>query len=60
MEKQNPFKLIGKPTQEVPTELKDKIMGDVNSAKLLMDMANLCTHNYKVAMRSLLKTSKKK
>jgi hypothetical protein len=60
MEKKNPFKLIGQPTQEVPPELKSKVMSDVNTAKLLMEMAALFTSNYKSTIESLFKTKKNK
>lgn len=60
MEKDNPFKKLGFPLQEVPVDLKDKVMADVNSAKLLMDMASLFTSNYKSTLASLFKTKNKK
>lgn len=58
-EKENPFKLIGHPSQEVPADLKEKVMSDVNAAKLLMEMAALFTSNYKSTLLSLFKTNKK-
>ena len=60
MEKQNPFKLIGKPPQDVPPELKEKVMRDVNTVKLLMDMASLFTSNYSATITSLFKTKNTK
>ena len=60
MEKQNPFKLIGMPPQDVPPELKKKVMKDVNTAKLLMDMASLFTSNYSTTFKSIFKTKNTK
>lgn len=60
MEKVNPFKQLGVPPRDVPPELREKVMADVNSAKLLMDMASLFTNNYKNTLASLFKTKKKK
>jgi hypothetical protein len=58
MKRENPFKKLGYPPKDVPTELKEKVMADVASAKLLMDMASLFTSNYKATMESLFKTKK--
>lgn len=37
----NPFKHIDKPLKPVPEELKAKVMSDVATAKLLMELASL-------------------
>ncbi|WP_298533590.1 hypothetical protein [uncultured Algibacter sp.] len=37
----NPFKQINQPLKEVPHELKSKVMSDIATAKLLMDLATL-------------------
>ena len=58
MEKENPFKKLGQPPKEVPKELKQKVMGDVAAAKLLMDMASLFTRNYGESLGSLFKTKR--
>ena len=58
MERENPFKKLGYPPREVPKTLKKKVMGNVASAKLLMDMAALFTSNYKATMETLFKTKK--
>ena len=60
MESNNPFKLIGQPPREVPQELKQKVLKEVASAKLLMDMATLFTSNYKNTLNSLFLTKNKK
>lgn len=41
----NPFNKIDKPLQEVPVELKDKVMKDIAMAKLLMELADLFSLN---------------
>ena len=38
---ENPFKHIDKPLQPVPQELKAKVMSDIATAKLLMELAAL-------------------
>lgn len=38
---ENPFKHINQPLKEVPEELKAKVMSDIATAKLLMDLAKL-------------------
>lgn len=38
---ENPFKHINQPLKEVPQELKSKVMSDIATAKLLMDLASL-------------------
>ena len=41
----NPFNQINKPLKEVPEELKQKVMNDIATAKLLMDLASLFSLN---------------
>lgn len=41
----NPFKKIDKPLQDVPEELKAKVMKDIATAKLLMEVAQLFSIN---------------
>ena len=38
---ENPFKQLNQPLKEVPQELKSKVMSDIATAKLLMDLAKL-------------------
>ena len=38
---ENPFKHIDKPLKPVPEELKAKVMSDIATAKLLMELAAL-------------------
>ena len=56
MERENPFKQIGQPKKEVPLELRQRVIKEVATAKLLMDMAALFTSNYKSALGSLFLT----
>ena len=41
----NPFKDINKPLKDVPQELKSKVMKDIATAKLLMELASLFSLN---------------
>ena len=59
MENQNPFKKIGLPPIEVPNDLKKKIMDDVNSAKLIMEVTSLFSSNFASTLESLFKTNNK-
>jgi len=42
---ENPFKKIDYPLRDVPEELKGKVMSDIATAKLLMELANLFSLN---------------
>ena len=42
---ENPFKKIDQPLQDVPEELKGKVMKDIATAKLLMELASLFSLN---------------
>ena len=42
---ENPFKKIDQPLKDVPAELKDKVMKDIATAKLLMELASLFSLN---------------
>ena len=41
----NPFNYIDKPLKDVPEELKSKVMKDIATAKLLMELASLFSLN---------------
>ena len=43
---ENPFKKIAHPPQEVPDELKIKVMADVARVRLFMEITDLFTMNY--------------
>lgn len=57
---ENPFKKIGQPPQEVPKELKKKVMDDAAAYLLFMEVATLFTDNYSEAVESFFKKRKKK
>lgn len=59
MERENPFKKIGNPNREVPKELKEKVMSEIASLKLVTDIAALFTSNYQSTMTSFFKDKKK-
>lgn len=42
---ENPFKQLNTPLKDVPEELKDKVMKDIATAKLLMELASLFSLN---------------
>jgi len=50
----NPFKLIDKPLQPVPEELKAKVMSDIATAKLLMDIAQLFSYDVAKVVESTM------
>jgi hypothetical protein len=56
----NPFKKIALPPQEVPKELKEKVMTDVARIKLMMDLTDLFTSKYTSAAKSIFKKNKDK
>ena len=58
-EKENPFKKIGIPPQELPSDLKKKVMDHVNSVKLIMEISSLFSSNYASTIESFFKTKKK-
>ncbi|SDZ94519.1 hypothetical protein SAMN05443667_101385 [Flavobacterium gillisiae] len=59
MENENPFKKIGLPPQEVPKELKQKVMDDVNAVKFIMEVTSLFSSNYASTVESMFKTKNK-
>ena len=58
-EKENPFQKLGHPPQEVPKELRQKVMDDINAVKLLMDLTDLFSMNYASSIESMFKTNKR-
>lgn len=52
MEHDNPFKRIVTPPQDVPKELKTKVMADIARIKLFEDLTNLFTANYPSAAKA--------
>lgn len=59
MVRENPFKKIGNPNKEVPKELKERIMSEIASLKLVTDITALFTSNYQTTMANFLKNKKK-
>ena len=59
MEKSNPFKNIANPPQDVPNELKTKVMADVARIKLFEDLLGLFGSNYPSAARAFFEKKKK-
>jgi hypothetical protein len=51
----NPFKNMGQPPKDVPKELKKKVMDDVSSYLLFMEVATLFSSNYSEAVESFFK-----
>ncbi|MGC1204262.1 MAG: hypothetical protein WA839_05165 [Flavobacteriaceae bacterium] len=60
MKKENPFKKIALPPQEVPKELKTRVMSDVARIKLFEDITNLFTSNYPNAAKAFFEKKKKR
>jgi len=56
----NPFKKIEQPPKEVPEELKKKVMDDVSSYLLFMEVATLFSSNFTEAVESFFKKRDKK
>ena len=56
MNNENPFKKIGLPPQEVPCDLKQKVMDDANTVKFIMEVTSLFSSNYVATIESMFKT----
>lgn len=52
----NPFEELERSLQEVPPEMKKKVMNDIAIAKLIMEIASLVTSNYSSIFAGLFKT----
>ncbi|HDZ06118.1 hypothetical protein LCGC14_0129120 [marine sediment metagenome] len=59
MKEKNVFKKIGFPLLDVPRDLKQKVLVDVENAKLLMDLANLFSSNFNFTANHIFKEVKK-
>ena len=57
---QNPFKELERLIREVPPQLKKKVMNDVATAKLIMDLSSLFTINVQSVISGMFKTNSKK
>lgn len=56
----NPFKQIGHPAMDPPKELKKKVLDDLSTIKLVMDMTDLFSNKYMDTVESFLKIEKTK
>ena len=54
----NPFKNLNQTLLEVPVELKGKVMGDIATAKLLMELTNLFSLNVGSIIESIIDEEK--
>jgi len=57
--KNNPFKDLERSLRDVPPHMKKKVMSDVATAKLIMDMASLFTLNYGSVLEGMFRTNKR-
>ena len=57
--KNNPFKDLEQSLLDAPPHLKKKVMSDVATAKLIMDMASLLTLNYGSVLEGMFRTNKR-
>ena len=57
---ENPFKHIDKPLLDVPEELKAKVMTDIATAKLLMELAELFSVDLIKIIEATIKSRKNK
>lgn len=55
----NPFQYLNKPLKEVPPELKSKVMSDIATAKLIMDMASLFSFDIAKVIEHTIKKREK-
>jgi hypothetical protein len=55
MGKENIFKKIDLPSLEVPTEVKKKVISDIESAKVLKELSSLFTSQYSSVVHQLFK-----
>ena len=55
----NPFKDLERSLRDVPPHMKKKVMSDVATAKLIMDMASLFTLNYGAVLEGMFRTNKR-
>jgi len=55
---ENPFRKLDKPLKSVPPELKAKVMNDIATAKLLMELADLFSLNVGKVIEETIKKRK--
>ena len=59
-DKINPFKELERSLLEVPPEMKKKVMNDIATAKLIIDMGSLYAYNYPAVVKDTLHKKKGK
>lgn len=52
----NPFIELEKSLKDAPIGMKKKVMSDVATAKLIMDLASLFSYNFSEAIKGIFKT----
>ncbi|WP_339841608.1 hypothetical protein [uncultured Maribacter sp.] len=55
----NPFKNLEGDLKDVPPELRKKVMDDIATAKLIMELTNLFTGNFASVIEGMMKTKTK-
>lgn len=55
----NPFKVLEEDMKNVPPELRQKVMSDVATAKLIMELSTLFTSNFAAVIEGMMKTKNK-
>lgn len=55
----NPFKNLEGDLKDVPPELRKKVMDDIATAKLIMELTNLFTGNFASVIEGMMKTKSK-
>ncbi|WP_405395730.1 hypothetical protein [Maribacter sp. Asnod2-G09] len=56
---QNPFKNLDGDLKDVPPELRKKVMDDVATAKLIMELSGLFTGSFASIIEGMLQTKSK-
>ncbi|TDT39537.1 hypothetical protein CLV90_3519 [Maribacter spongiicola] len=57
---QNPFKNLDGDLKDVPPELRKKVMDDVATAKLIMELSGLFTGSFASIIEGMLQTKSKR
>ncbi|SHK79056.1 hypothetical protein [Maribacter aquivivus] len=57
---QNPFKNLDGDLKDVPPELRKKVMDDVATAKLIMELSDLFTGSFASIIEGMLQTKSKR
>lgn len=60
MSQKNPFKELEKSLLEVPPEMKQKVMSDIATARLMLDIGTLMTYSGPETLEQSLRKRRKK